>query len=112
METFSMQLVVMQEQAFALHIITYFANIANDKHRKSTSPPTLLLGWLFPWGPFFGEHGGGRGSSFPRAFERRVKFFVIRGTFIEEFERHVETGNSLHRAPRWGTWRGFIYGDF
>ena len=36
-----------------------------------------------------GEHGGG-GRSFPRAFERREIFLLIRGNFIEEFEGHVK----------------------
>jgi len=31
------------------------------------------------------------GSSFPRAFERRVSFFIKR-TFVEKFERHVKEG--------------------
>ena len=26
-------------------------------------------------------------------------------------KKGLETGNSLHRGPRWGTWRGFVYGD-
>jgi hypothetical protein len=56
------------------------------------------------------------GRSFPRAFERRVKFLFIRRTLVEEFERHVkkalETGNSLHRGPRWGSWKGFVTGTF
>jgi hypothetical protein len=30
------------------------------------------------------------GRSFPRAFERRENFLLIRGTSIEEFEGHVK----------------------
>jgi hypothetical protein len=34
-----------------------------------------------------------QGRSFPEAFEKREKFsFLIRRTFIEEFERHVKEG--------------------
>ena len=28
------------------------------------------------------------------------------------YKKAVETGNSRHRGPRWGTWKGFIYWDF
>jgi hypothetical protein len=54
------------------------------------------------------------GRSFLRAFERKVSFFIIH--FIEEFDRNVkkaiETGNSFHRGPRWGAWRGSFTGTF
>jgi hypothetical protein len=44
------------------------------------------------------------GHSFPRAFERRMRFLFISRIFIEEFERHVReaSGNeqlSLKRPP-------------
>jgi len=35
---------------------------------------------------------GGR-RSFPRAFERREKFLLIRGNFAEVFEGHVKEGS-------------------
>jgi len=27
-------------------------------------------------------------------------------------KKTLETGNSLHRGPRWGSWRRFVYWDF
>ena len=50
----------------------------------------LERGICFHRGPVWGNMGG---RSFPRAFERRVKFLFIRRTFIEEFERHVKEGS-------------------
>jgi hypothetical protein len=68
----------------------------------------LEMSVCFHTGPFLGNIGG---RSFPRAFERRVKF-LLSGEFYEEFERRVktamETSNSLRRGRRWGTWRGFV----
>jgi hypothetical protein len=45
------------------------------------------------------------GSSFPRAFERKVEFILIGRTLIEIFERHVTEGSgnssSVHRVLGW-----------
>ena len=49
-------------------------------------------GHLFPYSPILWKMGG---RSFPRAFDRRVKFLSIMRKCIEEFERHVreDSGN-------------------
>jgi hypothetical protein len=46
---------------------------------------------VFPYRPRFGENGGGR--SFPRAFERRVKFLFYQTNLYDELERHVKEGS-------------------
>jgi len=59
----------------------------------------MEMGVCFHGGPFWGT-GGGR--FFPRAFERRVKFYQEK--FYEEHNLHVEKAlemsNSLHKDPR------------
>jgi hypothetical protein len=40
--------------------------------------------------PILGSMGG---CSFPRVFERRVRFLFIRRNFIAEFQRHVKEGS-------------------
>jgi hypothetical protein len=47
----------------------------------------LEIGVCFHRAPVLGNRGG---HSFPRVFERRVKFLFIRRTFIEVFERQVK----------------------
>jgi hypothetical protein len=48
-------------------------------------------------GAHFVEHGG---HSFPRSYERRVKFLFIR-SFIEEFKRHVtESSGKRQLSPK------------
>jgi hypothetical protein len=49
----------------------------------------LEMGVCFHRGPVFGNMVG---RSFPTAFKRRVRFFFIRRTFIEEFGKHVKEG--------------------
>ena len=78
-------------------------------------PRRICLVRLWKWecvhrGPVLGNVGEG---SFTRTFERRVKFiFCIRGTFIEEFERHVKEALEMGVSLHWGTWWGFVYRDF
>ena len=64
-------------------------------------------------GPVLGNIAG---RSFPRAFERREKFSIIRKTFMwnlrDVFKKALETGRSLRKGPHWGTWRGFVFRDF
>jgi hypothetical protein len=43
-------------------------------------------------GPVLGNMAG---RSFPRAFERRVKFIFIKQTLTEEFKRHVKEGSGI-----------------
>jgi len=74
----------------------------------------LEMGACFHRGPILGNMGG---CSFPRTFERRVKFLFLLGQLLLRNSRVsrkkvLETGNSLHRGRRWGTWRGFVYWDF
>ena len=54
------------------------------------SNETLERGVCFHRVSVLGNMGG---RSFPRAFERRVKFIFIRRIFIEEFDRHVKEGS-------------------
>ena len=71
----------------------------------------LEIGACFRKGPILGNMGGGRSSR--RAFERRATFIFIR-TFTRKLrdmlKKTLETGNSLHKGPRWGPWRGFFFG--
>jgi hypothetical protein len=67
---------------------------------KDIRSNALEMDVCFHRGPVLGNI---EGHSFPRAFERRVRFF-IRRNFIEEFERSVKEGSrngqlSLHRPP-------------
>jgi hypothetical protein len=58
-------------------------------------------------GAHFVEHGG---HSFPRSYERRVKFLFIRRTFIEEFKRYITEscgkGQLSPKRPFWGNLEG------
>jgi hypothetical protein len=83
-----------------------------------TTPKVMLckavkMNVCFRRGPILWNMGG---SSFPRAFGRRMKFFLS-GKYLFRIQetcknKAVEPGSSLHRGPRLGTWRGFVYGDF
>jgi hypothetical protein len=47
-------------------------------------------------GPCFGEHGG---CSFPKAYEKRVKFLIR--TFVKQIKRHVMEGSGKGQlSPR------------
>ena len=71
------------------------------------------MGVCFHKVPVLGNMGG---RSFPRAFEKRVRFFLSEELLLRNsrdmLKKALEMGNSLHRGPSWGAWRGFIYRDF
>jgi hypothetical protein len=46
-----------------------------------------------------------KGRSFPKTFERMVEF-LLSGDMLKEA---LETGNSPHKGPCRGTWRGFSF---
>jgi hypothetical protein len=56
------------------------------------------------------------GRSFPRAFERRIKFLFIRRTFIQSsrdmYKKALEKCDSLIGAPLGNLERGLFLGDF
>ena len=64
------------------------------------------MGVCFHKGLVLGNMGG---HSFPRAFERRVKFFYQEKDMSK---KAPEMGNSLHKGLHWGTWSEFVFRDF
>jgi hypothetical protein len=74
----------------------------------------LEIGVCFHRGPVLGNMGG---RSFLRAFERRVKFSFYQENFYQELgetslRRFWKLAPLLHKAPRWRTWKRFIFRDF